>query len=591
MARKVIYQFIWGYQEHYRSSVGYLAKKVFEKIGISIEPKALVVGVLRPESKNRNKVCVEPEDGEWSIDLFDGLLDNVEEIYKNHPNQNLFYSNDEVATREKPERMRRDSVSSAVKKALKPYDDEYKVRSFCGMSYPIDDYYVVPVIQIPEYVFENYPPLQGKIGNEYTPNYPSFIHAAIYYLLQEATEELKKTNAGRDEKFKSADEIIRLSATVFLKTIGVILNTVNGKVIYGSWLSSDIFEYFNFISQLMYEGTKGKGRLLLANSENPSIEYNLRLIESVPFREPRWARKILQMASQDIMLIADCEKIHGLGKLNENHDATQQDAFIVDFLDHYHWQLRCGEQVLIQSKYGEPSLPQEVISRDRFLDNYSRLFPHTSSEQQNHIWQLFNYAIKQNHGSSLIIASDAESEEKRLAKQGTPIQPTLMTEELFQRVSGIDGSIILDPFGNCYAIGVILDGFANEQCTPSRGSRFNSGVRYVEANKKQRLAIVVSDDKTVDIIPLLRHRIEKAKIIQAIEQLKQATKDNYHKPQNWLDERRFYIKAEQCECINMELKRIEKLPQEVGEIRWVINEFKPHPEMDDSYFLPVIVHS
>lgn len=584
MAGRGIFLFMWGYQEYYRISVDSLAENVFKVLGVSTKPKALVVGACRPESKNRNKVCVEPEDGEWSIDLFDGLLDNIEEIYKNHPKQNLFYSNDEVATREKPERMRRDSVSSAVGKALKPYDDEYKVRSFCGMSYPIDDFYVVPVIQIPEYVFEKYSSLQGKIGNEFTSNYPSFIHAAISYLLHEATEELKKPNAGRYAEFKSADEIIRLSASGFLKTIGVILNTINGRVTYNNWLGSDLFKRFNFISQLMYEGTKGKGRLLLANSENPFIEYNLRLIEPVPFREPRWARKILQMASQDIMLIADCEKIHGLGKLNENHDATQQDAFIVDFLDHYHWQLRCGEHVLIQSKYGEPSLPQEEISRDRFLDNYSRLFPQTSPKQQNHIWQLFNYAIKQNHGSSLIIANDAEREAERLARQGTPIHPTLMTEKLFQRVSGIDGSIILDPFGICHAIGVILDGEANEQCTPSRGSRFNSGVRYVEANKKQRLAIVVSDDKTVDIFPLLRPRIEKAKIIQAIEQLKQATKDNYHKPQNWLDEHRFYIKAEQCECINMEIKRIEKLPQEVGEIRWVINEFKPHPEMDDSYF-------
>ena len=162
-----------------------------------------------------------------------------------------------------------------------------------------------------------------------------------------------------------------------------------------------------------------------------------------------------------------------------------------------------------------------------------------------------------------------------------------MTKELFCRVSDIDGTIILDPYGYCHAIGVILDGSANEQCTPSRGSRFNSGVRYVEANEKQRLAIVVSDDKTVDIFPLLRPRIQKEKIIQAIEQLEQATAENYHKPRNWLDEHRFYLDTELCDCINITLNEIENLPQEVGEIRFSVDEFEPHPDMNESYFLSI----
>ncbi|WP_394754237.1 hypothetical protein [Crenothrix sp.] len=578
MRGKGILLFMWGYQEHYRFSVGYLAKQVFETLGISIEPKALVVGVRRPESKNRNKVCVEPENGEWSIDLFSGLLDRVEDIFEKHPSQNIIYG-DDLSMREKPEHIRRDSVSSAVGEALKPYDDKYKVRSFCGVSYPVDEYYVVPVIQVPEGVFEQYPPLHGEIRWHSMAGYSSFIHAAISMLLAEATGELKRPDSGRGISFGSRpEELTYQTAKNFLRTFGILIKDSNCYL--------DMLSQLNLVSSLMYERAEGKGRLLLVNPENPAIDYRLHFIEPVPFNEPRWARKILQMASQDIMLIADCEKIHGLGKLNENHDATQQDAFIVDFLDHYHWQLRCGEQVLIQSEYGKPSLPKEVISRDRFLDNYSRLFPQTSSEQQNHIWQLFNFAIKQNHGSSLIIANDAESEAERLARQGTTIKPVLMTTELFQRVSGIDGTIILDPFGICHAIGVILDGFANEQCTPSRGSRFNSGVRYVEANKKQRLAIVVSDDKMVDIFPLLRPRIEKAKIIQVIEQLEQATEDNYHKPRNWLDEHRFYLDAEQCECANTALTRIKNLPQDVSEIRYLGNSFEPHPDMEDSYFLP-----
>jgi hypothetical protein len=186
----------------------------------------------------------------------------------------------------------------------------------------------------------------------------------------------------------------------------------------------------------------------------------------------------------------------------------------------------------------------------------------------------------------ILVATDAIDEVQRLAQQGTVIKPTLLTEELFHRVSGIDGTIIISPDGICHAIGVILDGPANEDCTPSRGSRFNSGIRYVKTSHAKRLAIVVSDDHTVDIIPMLRPRINRDEIIRVIEALELATTDNYHKPQKWLDEHRFYLDAGMCERANSALHRIESIPNELFEIRWVTNRFEPHPEMNESYFLP-----
>jgi hypothetical protein len=505
----------------------------------------------------------------------------VETIFKNHPNQNLIYSNSEIAMREKPELMRRDSVRTAVKQSLAAYDAEQQVRSFCGMAYPVGDYYVVPVVQVPESVFGLYPPLQREIRHDHFSAHSSFIHAAMSALLGEATAELAQPNpgyGGMSIGSKTPEEIVRQAASTFLRT--PVLSLKN------QGYHFDLFEQFNSISSLMYEGTKGNGRLLLVHSENPAIDYSLRLAEPVPFRKHRWARKILQMASDDIMLVADCEKIHGLGKLKENHDPAQQDAFIIDFLDLYHWQLRCGNQVLLQCRYGEPKLPQEPVSKDQFIDNYSRLFPQTSLEQQNHIWRLFNLAIQQNHGSMIVVTTDAINEVQRLAQQGTVVEPTLLTEELFHRVSGIDGTIIISPDGMCHAIGVILDGPANEDCTPSRGSRFNSGVRYVKASNSKRLAIVVSDDRTVDMIPLLRPRVNRDQIIQTIEALEQATTENFHKPRNWLDEHRFYLDAKMCERANIALKRIEDMPKELYEIRFNTTPFEPHHEMDESYFLP-----
>ena len=167
-------------------------------------------------------------------------------------------------------------------------------------------------------------------------------------------------------------------------------------------------------------------------------------------------------------------------------------------------------------KYGRPSLPQEELSRARLLDTYQRLFPAAGKEDSDHFLDLCQAAVEQRHGSMLVVAEDAECEAARLQSQGTRIEPTKLTPKLYRQVSGIDGAVLVDPHGVCYAIGVILDGPAHPACTPSRGARYNSGIRYVHATDTQCLAVIVSDDQTVDVIPDMRLRIKRSAIVTAI---------------------------------------------------------------------------
>ena len=203
----------------------------------------------------------------------------------------------------------------------------------------------------------------------------------------------------------------------------------------------------------------------------------------------------------------------------------------------------------------------------------------------NHCWNLFLTAANQRHGSMIIVAEDAASEADRLSQQGTRIEPVLISPQLMERVSGIDGSIIIDPQGVCHAVGVILDGEAAPECTPSRGSRFNSAMRYVQSRDKRRLAIVISDDRTVDIIPLLRPQIDRYEVEIQITKLEKATLENYHEPRNWLDDHRFYVNQAQCDRVNQALDRIESLPKEVGQMVIITPRLEPHPDFNETYFL------
>jgi hypothetical protein len=571
---------MWGYQEHFRFHVEYVAREALKLLGVSVELKALLVGARRAGSSNRNPVCVEPEDGEWPPVLFNGLLESVEAIYSEHPLQNMFFG-DEPSNRDKPEVMRMDSVSTAVKRSLLPYDSQHDVRSFVGGAWPVGDFYVVPVIQAPESLFKKFPPLKERPQkDEFRSNgYPSFIHAVLATVLDEATTELQGADPGRSQlgKTRRADEIVRLAAESFMHTPGLAITE--------HYTYAGLFARLNLISSLLYEGTRGIGRLILADPSNPSIEHLLSFRTPVQLHDSRWTRKVLELAGPHGALIADSQCVYGLGRLSTSYSTDDQSVFVVDFLDHYSWDLRCGGLVLLRSLYGEPTLPNEVINEDDFTSNLERLFPTSTGAERMHIWHLFNTATRQEVGSMIVVAEDAEFEAERLASQGTSIEPVEMSVDLLQQVSAIDGSILLDPHGRCHAIGVILDGLANDQCTPSRGSRYNSAVRYVRSGAARRLAVVVSDDRTVDVFPRLRPRQSRRELADHISVFIASTADNYHSSMNWLDARRFYLDAQQCAQVNAALVRLDALPLETGEIRFLISPFKVNPEFNESYLV------
>ena len=194
MARQTISLFMWGYQPHFRHSIEYLARDVLKRLGVPVDAIALLVGVRRPGHVNRNPVCVEPEDGRWPLALFDGLVGSVDDIYSRHRLQNMFFG-DEPSMRDKPEWMRRDSVTTAVRSALKPYDEGQGIRSFVGQARPVGDFYVAPVIQIPEALFRKFPPLKERaLKDEFDRGggFPSLIHAALATVLDEATSALQR---------------------------------------------------------------------------------------------------------------------------------------------------------------------------------------------------------------------------------------------------------------------------------------------------------------------------------------------------------------------------------------------------------------
>ncbi len=178
-------------------------------------------------------------------------------------------------------------------------------------------------------------------------------------------------------------------------------------------------------------------------------------------RVAREARKLLQLAAPDLALHTDSDRIYGLVK-NKNYDEREEYLFTIRFLGHYRWEVAHAEKILMRVKYGLPYLLKPPFDEYKLRKDLPRIFVKMTEKHITRIVELVREAEKQKHGTMLLITEAAKSESERLCTQATPICPKILTPELIRNLTTIDGAIILNSKGTCYAIGAILDGMANE---------------------------------------------------------------------------------------------------------------------------------
>jgi hypothetical protein len=191
----------------------------------------------------------------------------------------------------------------------------------------------------------------------------------------------------------------------------------------------------------------------------------------------------------------------------------------------------------------------------------------------------------------LVISSAAITEAERLDAQCTRVGPFPLTDALIPKLTAIDGSVLIDTTGTCHAIGVILDGTASPRCSPERGARYNSAVRYAYG-RNDAMAVVKSEDGMVNIFPDLRPQIRRSEILGKLAELRTLagrsaleTKDLYPVIE-WLQNHEFYLNAAECEEAN---RLHETAKTKLPENPWYLvrdHPITPDPDMNESYYLP-----
>jgi hypothetical protein len=551
------------------------AKQVLAALGADIEVKTLLVGVRLPEVSEGHPVCIEPEDGEWDIADFKDVHPMTSEIFNTHPDHHLFYG-DEPSMLDKPENIRLKSVRAAIEKTLSRTDQKHGTYSFCGIPVRVGNFHVAPVLQAAQSQIDAFPRLSAPIQFQEWTSTKGIVQALISHLLAEASDKLGTKEPGRLLGIFDADcsGLLRKAGKTLCDAVSLRLKDV---------ILQGVFENMNKISELCYEGEAAKGTIIFSPKDLSGPSNDVLLRQPISLDTHKLARKLVEISDEHLGCI--CQGRQGLIGLRTLSDFGEDSVFRAVFTGNYRWELYVNDTLLMNCAFGVPSVPQPRLTQDEFFSNVSRIFLGLTIEQGKALWDAILAAMDQRHGTMLVVSDEAASESQRLGAQAIPIEPMPLSSALVERISGIDGAILVDRNCECHAFGMILDGIATSTGDPSRGARYNSACRYISSARFPVVCLVVSEDGYVNMVPTLRAQISRHDVEIHVSRLKSLTSDNYHSTQAWLDDHRFYLTSEQCEVVNTELSRIHSVPQEVGELRLTTSKFSPDPEMNETYYL------
>jgi hypothetical protein len=579
---RVIEQFMWGFQHHFRNGLERVARDVFAQIGFGIGARAYLIGFTSDKSRS-HAICVEPEsEAIANIDLT-GVVSHGAKLYEEHPDSNMFITSPRHHERHHSS-LQDWARGEALRLALEAdpgYLDRY---FFVGASALVGGAYDVhPVLSVPRARWDQKPRLHGDRIHRYRAT-PSLQHAVIDELLRAATTDLRGAEAPEDFSLAWGDrsELVRKAARQLVQSVSVRA---------GYEFASELLVALNEVSAQAYEGRTGIGRIVLATAEHPAIDMHLSFVEPVRLTQTRAVRKALEMTDREHHLLCDGEKLLGLASPTSRYNPATEAIFNIDVVSRGAWEIRHHETPLLRITNTRPMIPAPRIEEAQFNDTVLRIFPECEPDDVKRIWDLATAAADAEHGTMLVVHRTADAEAQRLRPQSQRVQPAQLSRETLSTVTNIDGAVLIDPRGQCHAVGVILDGEATGTGDASRGARYNSAVRYEHAQAGHVLVIVVSEDGMINLQPRLRRRIPRERsdvVIDALEVEVAKENPNYESFfRNWehLEALAFYLSVDQCRRANDAREQLEQHRATTSAVMIGWARLEPDPEMSDDYFL------
>jgi len=591
---------IWNFQTAYLNNLNYFARDVFGFIDPVLKPEIILIGIdnsvrydfsqpyYHYPTKKPDPLADKPlfKIAQRKPEVDSQSLDQIFEIAKNLETD----SNASDVNSFRSTKARVTSLRFALLQILST-GNNFAEKMICisgekqaNISAEINGYTVFTVLLLEKSAF-----LTHGLPREFWPQNVkdpdlSFVQATATMVLRECVLALRDPHKGPFGEIieRSSEELLHRAARSFMQSIGRILSKSGGP---------NLFDSYNLISSLPYEGAEGVGRMVLVAKNSTSLKLALELERPFPLKDFRKVRKFLELSKQGLLVVCDGTHIVGLCRNTKKNESLAANL-VIDFTGHFRWKLRLGKQLILSVAYNQPIIERSRIDDGKFRADLPRIFNGILPEQVDHICALVHEGIGQKHGTMLVISDDAQPEAQRLASQALIVKPVMLTSSMMLPLSAIDGAILMDRHGVCHGIGVILDGPATKQGDSSRGARYNSAIKYFQDKRRGGLMIIIiSEDGMVNLIPNLMPQVLHSVITGRIEELKTLASDTlpdlkaYNRVMGDLDGYKFYLSPTECKIVNQKSRQAAKKIKDPLFIDVFKQEFKPYKEMNESYYL------
>ncbi len=455
-------------------SVEHSAVTVLQTLDARLHPKVFMVGIPDRESVGTRPVWIHARDEyEWG-DALEQI--RTHEIYRSECERPVPLSHRSSGGFTEPEVfVEGEALLLALLSVFQPHLPQQQCM---GTWHWHNNYFIFLFTALNQRVYDGH---ADRAGGKY-----HLLDTSVRILQSKFVDTLQKSSNYKVEVIHdNHHSLIRQGAELLLQEIGTQID------IY------DLFDTCQSISILDYENMEGIGWLAIAPEQQLPAAVELKT--PVDLTDFRASRKLLEMSNDTFPLLVSTQGIYGIGDTTRLLRVSQKNYYSIQFLGRNQWQLMWGNQSLMLVRFGRVSLSRKLPGRHNFQDALERKFPYVTPRQINRLWRIVVGAVQQSIGTILVISSQAQAEAQRLRNESTQVVPFRLNSHLIRVVVSIDGAVLLDLDAKCYAIGVILDGMASDSGDPTRGSRYNSTIRYAESHG-DCVAVVISNDGMIDFI-------------------------------------------------------------------------------------------
>lgn len=316
-------------------------------------------------------------------------------------------------------------------------------------------------------------------------------------------EEYNSRSINYDALYTSASRIFINSLTMILME-----NPENA----GNSGYDNLLTKIDRLSALAYEKADAVGNILFCDLDTiNAFSGRFSLLFKTPylFNNHKMIRKLLQIVSEDLYLVATPSKVYGAVTHDVFHEIQRYSAkrFEVHIKKNRIWTVCYNGVELMRSEYNNIYFSKSHINYPIVINALTNVL---NIDDTDKLITIITSAALQTHGTIIVFSRDAASEAQRLKNTSIAIEKrdlSIKTEqdvEFIKFITSIDGAILCDETGCCYSIGVILDGITDQSEESaediSRGARYNSAHRYYW-QRKNCVIVIISEDGDVSIIP------------------------------------------------------------------------------------------